>query len=366
MTGTCAQTVFNFCSGPAMLPAPVLQQAQRELTDYRGMGVSVMELSHRSDAFQDVLHSAETGLRRLMNVPDNYRVLFMAGGASVHFSAVPLNLLRQNGRAGYINSGYWAGKAMSEAARYGEVVELGTSAHSNFRSWPVIKDIADWPAVDYLHYTPNETIGGVECFDIPDVPGNIPIVADMSSCILSRPFDVSRFGLIYAGAQKNIGPAGLGVVIVRKDLLGRSQGHCPRLLNYGEVDSQNSMANTPPTFAIYLADLVFKWCQAQGGVPSLAKHNQAKSDMLYRTIDGSSLLYNDVATGARSRMNVPFFFYRPELQNLFLQQAEAAGLLNLTGHRSVGGCRASLYNAMPSDGVRALTEFMIEFENSHV
>lgn len=366
MTGISAKTVFNFCSGPAMLPQPVLEQAQHELTDYRGQGVSVMELSHRSDTFQAILNSAEARLRELMAIPSHYRVLFMQGGASLQFSAIPLNLMRRHGTAGFLDSGYWAQKAMAEASRYGDVVSLGSAAESRFKSLPAMSDPRSWPAIDYLHYTPNETIGGVEWADLPVVPESVPLVADMSSCILSREFDVEKFGLIYAGAQKNIGPAGLAVVIVREDLLGHAQSACPRLLNYQVVDQARSMANTPPTFAIYLADLVFRWCLAQGGVPALARQNRIKSDMLYGTIDRSGLLFNDVSAPARSRMNIPFFFHDVSMQEYFLREAEANGLLNLAGHRSVGGCRASVYNAMPLAGVEALTKFMIEFENAHV
>ncbi|EAR07752.1 3-phosphoserine/phosphohydroxythreonine transaminase [Reinekea blandensis] len=361
-----AEAVYNFCSGPAMLPAPVLAQAQRELTDYQGHGVSVMELSHRSEEFLAILHSAEHGLRSLMHIPDHYHVLFTSGGASPQFSAVPLNLLSSGGAAGFINTGYWSQKAMAEAARFGRVVEVASSADSAFKSLPVWLSGFQTNELDYLHYTPNETIGGVELFEVPELPTDTPLVADMSSCILSRPFDVEQFGLIYAGAQKNIGPAGLGVVIVREDLLGSAQAQCPRLLNYQTLVEARSMANTPPTFAIYLADLVFQWCSAQGGVPTLAKHNLAKSDMLYDVIDRSSILFNDIEPKARSRMNVPFFFHDKNLESSFLAGAQRRGLLNLAGHRSAGGCRASIYNAMPLAGVQALTDYMIEFENTHV
>lgn len=361
-----AETVFNFCSGPAMLPAPVLAQVQQEFTSYQGSGLSVMELSHRSDEFAAILASAESGLRGLMHIPDNYHVLFMAGGASPQFSAVPLNLLQQGRAAGFLNSGYWAEKAMAESARFGSIIEVATAGNRRFKSLPTIPDDVDWSALDYLHYTPNETIGGVEYPTIPDIPSNVPLIADMSSCILSRAFDVTQFGLIYAGAQKNIGPAGLGVVIVREDLVGRARESCPRLLNYQTLVNERSMANTPPTFAIYLADLVFQWCAAQGGVPALARQNKQKSDMLYAAIDRSPLLFNDVSSEARSRMNVPFFFHDPMLERTFLLEAKSRGLMNLAGHRSSGGCRASIYNAMPLAGVQALTDFMIDFESAHV
>lgn len=361
-----AKSVFNFCSGPAMLPKPVMEKVQAELLNFQNTGISVMEMSHRSDEFLSILASAEDKIRQLISIPKNYRVLFMQGGASLQFSAVPLNLATQHFRAGYFNTGYWSQKAMAEATTYLDVVELASSENSGFKSFPQMRHPID-DQMDFLHCTPNETIGGVELYDWPET-FNIPLVADMSSCILSRPIDVSRFGVIYAGAQKNIGPAGLTIVIVREDLLADSEvdADIPKLLNYREISSANSMANTPPTFAIYLANLVFDWLMEQGGVEQMEKRNAEKADLLYQAIDDCDLVYNDVEPSLRSRMNVPFFFSDSELQQSFLAQADKKGLLNLKGHRSVGGCRASIYNAMPVEGVLALVDYLKMFEKKHV
>jgi phosphoserine aminotransferase len=301
-----------------------------------------------------------------MSIPKNYRVLFMQGGASLQFSAVPLNLAKQHFRAGYFNTGYWSQKAMAEAKTYVDVVELANSAASGFKSFPQMLQPID-EQMDYIHCTPNETIGGVELYDWPDT-FSIPLVADMSSTILSRPFDVSRFGVIYAGAQKNIGPAGLAIVIVREDLLAGSEvdADIPKLLNYQALANANSMLNTPPTFAIYLANLVFDWLIEQGGVSAIEKMNLLKASILYDAIEESTLVNNDIEPGLRSRMNVPFFFHDTDLQNDYLKQAEENGLLNLNGHRSAGGCRASIYNAMPLEGVEALVQNLKEFEKNHV
>lgn len=366
MAETQQQQTFNFCSGPAMLPSEVMATAQSEFLNFQKSGISVMEMSHRSPEFQSILESTEKRLRNLMQIPESYRVLFMQGGASLQFSAVPLNLASQHLRAGFLNTGYWSQKAMTEAAKYVDVIEVGSSEGSRFKSLPDVFDV-DFNELDYLHITPNETIGGVECW--PEF-GEIacPIVADMSSCILSRSIDVSQFGVIYAGAQKNIGPAGLGIVIVKDELLVSSEldDDIPRLLNYRTVAKNDSMANTPPTYAIYLANLVFGWLQEQGGVAEIEQKNIKKAEMLYAAIDDSRLIYNDIDISLRSRMNVPFFFHDENLQSAFLEEAQNQGLLNLSGHRSQGGCRASIYNAMPIEGVQSLIEFMKKFENSHV
>ncbi|MEJ2042799.1 MAG: 3-phosphoserine/phosphohydroxythreonine transaminase [Reinekea sp.] len=361
---TSAKSTFNFCSGPAMLPEPVMQQAQAELLNYQAKGISIMEMSHRSDTFQAILHSAKVRLRQLMNVPSNYYILFMQGGASLQFSCVPMNLLK-GGKALYLDSGYWAKKAIAECKKIGDLDVQSVVTDSVVRQLHIPADLCRGNPYSYVHYTANETIDGLEYDSIPEV-GDIPLVADMSSCILSRPVDVSRFGLIYAGAQKNIGPAGLTVVIIREDILARVMPDTiPRLLHYGTVVDENSMANTPPTFAIYLADLVFEWLQHQGGVDAMAIHNQHKAEMLYSVIDDSRLYSNTVATSHRSCMNVPFFL-DDQLESAFVREAEQVGLLNLAGHRSVGGCRASIYNAMPVEGVEKLTEFMKHFENNYV
>ncbi len=362
---TSAKPVFNFCSGPAMLPIEVMQQARAELLDFQGTGISVMEMSHRSDIFISILDSAEQNLRKLMSIPDNYRVLFMQGGASLQFSAVPLNLMSAYRRAGYINTGYWSQRAMAEAQRYGAIVELASAQCSNFKTAFAAGEVDIPRQLDYVHYTPNETIDGVAFTEIPDV-GDVPLVADMSSCILSASIDVSRFGLLYAGAQKNIGPAGLAVVIVREDLIRPDLPNTPRLLNYHIVSEQVSMANTPPTYAIYLANLVFQWLLRKGGVAQIEQHNIEKAALLYGALDRSKLFYNDVRAQYRSKMNVPFFLREETLTPVFLEEATRFGLLNLQGHRSSGGCRASIYNAMPKAGVMRLIEFLEIFENRYV
>jgi phosphoserine aminotransferase len=364
MAAAGANRVYNFCSGPAMLPEPVLARAQSELLSFQGLGISEMEMSHRSPQFLSILDQAEKNLRSLMDIPPEYSVLFMQGGASLQFSAVPLNLASRYGRIGFVNTGYWSQKAIAEAKRYADVVEIASSDESGYKQ-VVYPDAKAIQALDYIHYTPNETIGGVEFFEVPEC-SNVPLVADMSSCILSRPFDVNQFGLIYAGAQKNIGPAGLGVVIVRNDLLGNASGNTPRLLNYTTVRQENSMANTPPTFAIYLANLVFEWLIDLGGIEEIENRNIEKAKMLYAAIDESKMIYNDIEPSSRSRMNVPFSFVDSGWLEPFLKASESAGLLNLKGHRSSGGCRASIYNAMPKEGVATLIKFIKEFEKSHV
>jgi phosphoserine aminotransferase len=363
MVGAGAKTIYNFCSGPAMLPTSVLERAQTELLSFNQKGISVLEMSHRSPEFLSILESAESRLRRLLSIPNNYSVLFMQGGASQQFSAIPLNLMAKYKRSGYLTSGYWSNKAINEAKKYGEVVEF--SSDQLFRYDLEGVDEGIFSRLDYIHYTPNETIDGTQIFDIPET-GDIPLVADMSSCILSELLNIERFGLIYAGAQKNIGPAGMAVVIVRNDLIGTAHAMTPRLLNYEAVLSENSMANTPPTFAIYLADLVFEWLEVQGGVRAISALNKAKAQLLYKALDKSELVFNNVDPSARSKMNVPFQLKRDELTSEFLSEAEKFGLFNLKGHRSAGGCRASIYNAMPLEGVQKLVEFIKIFEKKHV
>jgi phosphoserine aminotransferase len=354
---------YNFSAGPAALPAEVMEQARDELLDWRGAGSSVMELSHRSQAFLDCAAETEADLRELLAIPPHYRVLFMQGGATAQFAAVPLNLAPSDGVADYVNTGHWSRKAMGEAQRYCRVNVAADAAASSYCDIPPRPDWRLSADAAYVHYVPNETIGGVEFPFVPEVTA--PLVADMSSTILSRPIDVSRFGLIYAGAQKNMGPSGLSVVIVREDLLGRARSVTPSVFNYGLVAQEHSMLNTPPTFAWYLAGLIFKWLKRQGGLARMAERNRAKAELLYRAIDGSGFYRNPVAASCRSWMNVPFTLPRAELEPLFLGEAAQAGLLNLKGHRLVGGVRASIYNAMPPEGVAALVAFMGDFARRH-
>lgn len=350
---------FNFCAGPAALPEPVLLQAQQEMLDYRGAGLSIMEMSHRSDEFVAVANRAEADFRDLLSIPDDYAVLFLQGGASTQFAAVPLNLLGAKTAADYVNTGEWSKKAIKEAGRFCDVNVVASSEASRFTttppfaSWSLNKDAA------YLHYTPNETIGGVEFSWIPEV--DVPLVADMSSTILSRPVDIERFGVIYAGAQKNIGPAGLTMAIVRKDLLDRARPECPAMLSYKIAAENDSMYNTPPTYSIYLAGLVFQWLQQQGGLEAIETVNCRKADKLYGYIDGSGFYANPVDLASRSLMNVPFTLANDQLDKQFLAESEQAGLLNLKGHRSVGGMRASIYNAVSEVAVDALIDFMKDF-----
>ena len=353
--------VFNFSPGPAMLPLGVLEQARAELMDWRGSGMSVMEISHRGKAFMGVAQEAEASLRRLLSVPNNYRVLFLQGGATAQFAAIPMNLATGKSTVDYIDTGAWSKKALGEAERYCSVNVAADEAASKYTTVPDERALQLTDSAAYVHYTPNETIGGVE---FPYVPrtGDVPLVADMSSTILSRPIDVSKFALIYAGAQKNIGPSGLCIVIVRDDLLGRARADTPAVLNYKAMADDGSMLNTPPTFSWYMAGLVFKWLEQQGGLAAIGERNRAKAAKLYEAIDESGFYRNPVAKNARSWMNVPFLLPRPEMQAAFLSEAEQAGLTNLAGHRSVGGLRASIYNAMPLAGVDALVAFMREFQ----
>jgi phosphoserine aminotransferase len=355
--------VFNFSPGPAALPTEVLEIARDEMLDYRGTGMSVMEMSHRSAAFVAIAEQAEADFRELLAVPDDYAVLFLQGGATLQFAMVPLNLLGDLRRADYLNIGSWSTKAIQEARRFCEVNVVASSEARHFADIP---DRAEWSLSDdaaYLHICSNETIGGVQFHDFPEVP--MPLVADMSSDILSRPLDVSRFALIYAGAQKNIGPAGLTVVVVRRDLLGRARPGTPGMLDYAVHAEAGSMSNTPPTFAWYLAGLVFQWLKAQGGVEGIQALNQRKAAKLYEAVERSNFYRSPVARPHRSLMNVPFTLPDPALDKPFLAGAEQRGLTNLKGHRSVGGMRASLYNAVPEAAVDALVEYMQSFEHEH-
>ncbi|MBP2858485.1 3-phosphoserine/phosphohydroxythreonine transaminase [Dickeya oryzae] len=357
--------VFNFSAGPAMLPVEVLRRAEQELCNWHGLGTSVMEISHRSKEFMQVASESEQDLRDLLKIPSNYKVLFCHGGARAQFAAVPLNLLGEKTHADYIDGGYWAHSAVKEAEKYltPTVIDVKTRA-DGLRG---VKPMSEWVLSDdaaYVHYCPNETIDGLAIEEEPDFGDKI-VVADYSSSILSRPLDVSRYGVIYAGAQKNVGPAGLTLVIVRDDLLGKARRELPSILDYKILADNDSMFNTPPTFAWYLSGMVFKWLKEQGGLLEMEKRNQAKADLLYSAIDGSDFYRNDVVPGSRSRMNVPFQLADAALDPVFLQEAQAAGLHALKGHRVVGGMRASIYNAMPLSGVKALTEFMADFERRH-
>ena len=354
--------VYNFSAGPAVLPDAVLEQAQREMLDWNGGGMSVMEVSHRGKAFVECAAAAEASLRELLQVPPEYRVLFLQGGATLQFAAVPLNLAGPNDCADYIVTGSWGKKAVAEARHFLTVNVAADGKATNYTDIPAFSDWQLSRNAAYLHYTPNETIGGVEFSDVPDV-GTTPLVADMSSTLLSRPVDISRFGVIYAGAQKNIGPAGLTVVIVRPDLVGKSRQITPSVVDYQVMAESDSMSNTPPTFAWYLAGLVFDWLRAQGGLSAMAERNRRKASKLYQAIDASGFYSNPVAPNCRSWMNVPFTLADPALDEQFLAEAREAGLVNLKGHRSVGGMRASLYNAMPEAGVEALLTFMADFES---
>ncbi|UCB31560.1 3-phosphoserine/phosphohydroxythreonine transaminase [Duffyella gerundensis] len=357
--------IYNFSSGPAMLPVEVLRRAEQELTNWKGLGTSVMEISHRSKEFIQVAQEAESDLRDLLKIPANYKVLFCHGGARGQFAAIPGNLLGSAATADYVDGGYWAHSAILEAEKFcaPNVIDVktvldGKRAILPMSQWQLSDDAA------YVHFCPNETIDGVAIAEQPDF-GNKVVVADLSSTILSSPLDINRYGVIYAGAQKNIGPAGLTIVIVREDLLGKARKEVPSILDYKVLADNDSMFNTPPTFAWYLSGLVFKWLKEQGGVAEIDRINQQKADLLYGVIDKSDFYRNDVATSNRSRMNVPFQLADASLDKLFLDESYAAGLHALKGHRVVGGMRASIYNAMPFEGVKTLTDFMIEFERRH-
>ena len=351
--------VYNFAAGPSTLPLPVLEEAQKELLNYQDTGMSIIEMSHRGKPFMAVNAEANALLRELMNIPDNYSVLFVQGGATQQFAAVPLNLLK-NGKADYILTGNFAAKAYEEGTKYGDMAVAASSKEANYTYIPDMKDVKFRDGIDYVHTTYNNTIFGTRYTSLPKTDATL--VTDMSSCILSEVVDVSKFGLIYAGAQKNIAPAGLTIVIVRKDLLGNASSICPVMLNYAVQDKNDSLYNTPPCFPIYMSLLVFRWLKKLGGVPAMQKINEEKAKLLYDFIDNSSFYTNKVAVKDRSIMNVPFITPNEELDAKFVSEASKNGLVSLKGHRLAGGMRASIYNAMPIEGVKALIEFMKKFE----
>ena len=358
------QRVYNFSAGPSMLPLEVLERAAAEMVCYENSGCSVMEMSHRSPVYEKIISDAESLLRKVMNIPDNYKVLFLQGGASTQFAAVPLNLLSSSGKADYILSGQFSTKAYKEAQKYGDIAVAASSKDANFTFVPKTDKSSFRADADYVHICFNNTIYGTKFSYIPDT-GDIPLVADMSSCILSEPFDVTKFGLIYAGAQKNMAPAGLTVVIVREDLLGKAKAQTPSMLDYQLMAENGSMYNTPPCYCIYIAKLVYEWILSLGGLEKMKEMNEEKAKILYDYLDSQDYYTAPVVKECRSLMNVTFVTGDAELDKKFAKEADAKGLKNLKGHRSVGGMRASIYNAMPKEGVEALVEFMKEFAKNN-
>lgn len=356
--------VYNFSAGPSTLPISVLEQVQKDLLNYQGTGMSIMEMSHRSAVFQDIIDETKSLLCELMNIPENYEVLFIQGGASLQFSMIPLNLMHRFKQAAYVHTGSWSKKAIQEAEKIGTVSVIASSEHDRFTSIPEFNRTLLPQEIDYMHITTNNTIEGTRYVNIPET-GEIPLIADMSSHILSEEYDVTKFGLIYAGAQKNLGPAGLTVVIVRKDLIGAANSSCPAMLNYETYSKHNSLYNTPPTFSIYVTKLVLQWLKAQGGVQEIEKRNYKKAAILYNFLDESSVFTSPVQTTYRSLMNIPFTTSSNERNTLFIQEAKKHGFEELKGHRSVGGMRASIYNAMPVEAVQKLVNFMYAFEKKH-
>lgn len=350
--------IYNFSAGPSMLPVEVKLEAQRDFMDYKGSGMSVVEMSHRGKWYEEIHFEAMSLLRELMNIPEDYYVLFVQGGASTQFEAVPLNLL-VNGKADYIVTGIFSSKAFKESQKFGDTVCVASSKEDNFTYIPDVKSIAYRPDADYVHITTNNTVYGSQYNELPEVP---VLAADMSSNILGKYYDVSKFGVIYAGAQKNIGPAGLTVVIVKKDLAGRAKPYCPTMLNWKVIAESDSLYNTPPTFSIYMAMLMFRYLKKFGGVKEMEKFNTYKSDLLYNFIDNSTIYANKVRKDCRSIMNVPFITTSPELDAKFIKEAQSAGLVSLKGHKTAGGMRASIYNGMPVEGVQTLIDFMKKFE----
>jgi len=357
-----ATRIFNFSAGPAVLPMPVLEQAQRELVSLPGVGMSVMEISHRSKTFEDLLGTAIADLRELAGIPGNYRVLMLQGGATLQFSMVPMNLLGAGQTADYVDTGSWAEKAAKEAARVGTVKLTGSTKNDGYSRIPSASELAFTPGAAYVHITTNNTIEGTEWRSLPDVAADVPLVADASSDILSGPIDVARFGLIYAGAQKNLGPSGVTLVIVREDLLSRSKSDLPVMLNYKVQADNNSLYNTPNTFGIYILGLTMKWLKSLGGLAAIARINERKAAKLYAEVDRTGFYRGTAQAASRSLMNVTFRLRTEELEKMFEKEATSAGLDGLKGHRSVGGMRASIYNAFPEEGVDALIDFMKEFE----
>ncbi len=356
--------VYNFSAGPSMLPEDVLKTAAAEMLEYGNSGQSVMEMSHRSKEYDAIIKAAEADLREIMNIPDNYEVLFLQGGASTQFAMIPLNLMTKNGKADYVITGQWANKAYKEAARYGNARAVASSADKTYSYIPKVEKADFDPEADYVHICMNNTIYGTKWHNIPDT-GDVPLVADISSCILSEPIDVSKFGVLYAGAQKNVAPAGLTIVIIRKDLIGNAMDITPTMLNYVTHSENASMFNTPPCYTIYIAGLVFKWIKELGGLEKIAEINRKKAEILYNFLDNSKLFKGTVVAEDRSLMNVPFVTGNDELDAKFVKESKEAGFVNLKGHRSVGGMRASIYNAMPVEGVEKLVEFMKKFESEN-
>ena len=356
--------VYNFSAGPAILPEAVLKRAAEEMLDYEGSGQSVMEMSHRSKEYQAIIDSVEAKLRDLMKIPENYKVLFLQGGASSQFAMVPLNLMNGTGKADFVITGQWANKAYQEASRYGECKVIASSKDKTFSYIPELDKSSFTPDADYFHICLNNTIYGTKFPELPDT-GNVPLVADLSSCILSEPVDVSKFGLIYAGAQKNMGPAGLTVVIIREDLIGKARDITPTMFNYQIHADNGSMYNTPPTYGIYILGLVLDWIKEMGGLEAMKTVNEKKAALLYNFLDSSKLFKATVQGKDRSLMNIPFVTGNEEMDAKFVSEAKKAGFINLKGHRSVGGMRASIYNAMPVEGVEKLVEFMKEFEKAN-
>jgi phosphoserine aminotransferase len=357
-----ATRIFNFSAGPAVLPMPVLEQAQRELVSLPGVGMSVMEISHRSKTFEDLLGTAIADLRELAGIPGNYRVLMLQGGATLQFSMVPMNLLGAGRTADYVDTGSWAEKAAKEASRVGTVKITGSTKADGYNRIPSPSELAFTPGAAYVHITTNNTIEGTEWRSLPDVAADVPLVADASSDILSGPIDISRFGLIYGGAQKNLGPSGVTLVVVREDLLLRSKSDLPVMLNYKVQADNNSLYNTPNTFGIYILGLTMKWLKSLGGLAAIARINERKATKLYAEIDRTGFYRGTAQPASRSLMNVTFRLRTEELEKMFEKEATSAGLDGLKGHRSVGGMRASIYNAFPEEGVDALIDFMKEFE----
>lgn len=357
--------VYNFSAGPSMLPESVLKTAAAEMLDYNGSGQSVMEMSHRSKVYEEIIKACEASLREVMNIPDNYKVLFLQGGASSQFAMVPLNLMNKNNKADFVITGQWAKKAYTEAARYGKANVVASSADKTFSYIPKLDPATFDPEADYFHICLNNTIYGTKYHELPDT-GSVPLVADISSCVLSEPIDVSKFGLLYAGAQKNMGPAGLTVVIIREDLIGSAMDITPTMFNYKTHADNGSMFNTPPTYAIYVCKLVLDWIKNEiGGLEKMKEINEKKAALLYDFLDSSKLFKGTVEKDSRSLMNIPFVTGDEELDKKFVAEATAAGFVNLKGHRSVGGMRASIYNAMPVEGVQKLVAFMKAFEEAN-
>lgn len=356
--------VYNFSAGPSMLPEEVLKKAAAEMLDYQGSGQSVMEMSHRSKVYDAIIKGAEVLLRELMHIPDNYKVLFLQGGASTQFAAIPLNFMNKSGKADYVLTGQWAKKAYAEAQKYGEVKAVASSADKTFSYIPKLNKADFTPDADYFYICLNNTIYGTLYHELPDT-GDVPLIADISSCFLSEPIDVSKFGMLYGGAQKNVAPAGLTICIIREDLLGNARDITPTMLNYQIHADNDSLYNTPPCYTIYICKLVLEWLKENGGLEAMQARNIKKANLLYNFLDNSKMFRGTVVAEDRSLMNVPFVTDSDELNAKFVKEAEAAGLINLKGHRSVGGMRASIYNAMPYEGVAALVAFMEEFEKEN-